>query len=317
MARRAFTLIELLVVIAIIAILIALLVPAVQKVREAAARTQCLNNLKQIGLGAHNYHGTLKSFPPGRVSPSNASPLVQLLQYLDQANKYNQFDFTSDINSSATNASARTQDVPVFICPSDKSQATFVQGTEILGRCNYLASLGANAALANTSPQTGGIFYINSKVRTVDVTDGTSNTAMFCEVKRGNRQGAASNDPLNVTNYPFGSWDAIGTADITYIPACNTPTASDFDYTGLQYYRAAVPWTAFYTHTMLPNTTDRDCVRGTGLNKGHQAARSYHSGGVNVLLADGSAKYISSSITLALWKAIGTRGGEEAMVGEW
>src|SRR5260370_18235913 len=144
--RCGFTLIELLVVIAIIAILIALLVPAVQKVREAASRTQCINNLKQIGLAAHNYHGVMKAFPSGRISTSNASPLVLLLPHLEQANKYNQFDFNSDFNSSGTNATARTQDVAVFLCPSDVSTAKF---STDLGRSNYMASLGANAALAN------------------------------------------------------------------------------------------------------------------------------------------------------------------------
>src|SRR3981081_3216543 len=98
--RRAFTLIELLVVIAIIAILIALLVPAVQKVRAAAARTQCTNNLKQIGLATHNYYGVMKAFPSGRLPVNLATPLVQILQYLDQGNKYDQFDFSSDINTS-------------------------------------------------------------------------------------------------------------------------------------------------------------------------------------------------------------------------
>lgn len=316
MARKAFTLIELLVVIAIIAILIALLVPAVQKVRAAAARTQCINNLKQIGLGAHNYHATFKVFPPGRVSPSFASPLVQLLAYLDQANKFTQFDFATDINSSATNAAARTQDVTVFMCPSEISTATFPQGAEILGRNNYQASLGANAAYANTDPQTGGVFFVNSKVRVTDITDGSSNTAMFAEIKRGNRLGAASLDPLNVTSVPFANWDAAAANDLTYMAMCNTNTGAAFDYTGLQYYRASVTWTAFYTHTMTPNAPQRDCVRSSGLNKGHQATRSYHSGGVNVLLADGSARWVSDSIALAVWKAVGTRGGNE-VVGDW
>src|SRR5262249_13328822 len=94
MKRQAFTLIELVVVIAIIAILIALLVPAVQKVREAAARTQCLNNLKQLGLALHNYQASNKVFPSGRQPTSNASAIVQLLPFLEAGNKYDQFDFT-------------------------------------------------------------------------------------------------------------------------------------------------------------------------------------------------------------------------------
>jgi prepilin-type processing-associated H-X9-DG protein len=245
---------------------------------------------------------------------------VQLLAYLDQANKYQQFDFNSDINTSATNAAARSQDVIVFQCPSETSTATFTvtvgSVTEVVGRTSYLASLGANAWNANTNPGTGGVFFVNSKVRVTDITDGSSNTAMYAEVKRGMRLGAASNHPTNVTNFPFATWDASAANDLDYIPGCNTPTTTDFDYTGLQYYRAGVTWTAYYTHTITPNANVRDCVRATGLNKGHQAARSYHTGGVNVLLADGSVRWVSDSIALNVWKAVGTRGGNE-VVGDW
>src|SRR5581483_4367605 len=293
MKRTAFTLIELLVVIAIIAILIALLVPAVQKVREAAARTQCSNNLKQIGVGAHNFYTTFGKFPRGRLPTSNASVLVQLLPYLEEANKYNQFDFTSDINSSASNAAARTQDAAVFLCPMDISIGKFLQGTEYLGRTNYQASLGGNAGFASQDSTTAGVFNVNFEVKIVEITDGTSNTAMFAEIKRGFHTGAASNHPLNVVNIPFATWDASAANDLNYFALCNTPTAADFDYTGLQYYRAAVVWTGFYTHTVPPNHKFRDCVRGTGLNKGHQAARSYHAAGVNVLLCDGSVRFVS------------------------
>ena len=121
--RCGFTLIELLVVIAIIAVLIGLLIPAVQKVREAAFRAQCLNNLKQIGLAAHNYHSANRKLPPGASStPAFASALVIMMPYLEQANKYNQFDFKYDVNNPTYNLAAETQDVPIFLCPSDPSQ---------------------------------------------------------------------------------------------------------------------------------------------------------------------------------------------------
>jgi prepilin-type processing-associated H-X9-DG protein len=96
------------------------------------------------------------------------------------------------------------------------------------------------------------------------------------------------------------------------VALCNTPTAADYDYTGLQYYTARVMWTSFYTHTVPPNHEMRDCVRDVGLNKGHLASRSYHTGGVQTLFCDGSARFIPSSIALAVWKAIGTRSGNEA-----
>jgi hypothetical protein len=126
-------------------------------------KPQCLNNLHQIGVGAHNYYTEFKYFPPGWVQPSNASALIQLLPYLEQASKYQQFDLSQDINSNPApgTTAARTQDVDVFLCPADVS-STFVNNN---GRSNYQASLGANGWVKSIDAATGGVFYFNSKTR--------------------------------------------------------------------------------------------------------------------------------------------------------
>ena len=156
--RPAFTLIELLVVIAIIAVLIGLLVPAVQKVREAANRMKCGNNLRQMVLGAHNYESQHRTFPPSSgpqpiAGTSRASLEALLLPYLEQGNKYNQFDLTADVNTAAVNAADRSSDVPVYICPSDPTQSKFTLTPDGYGRNNYYGNTGATA-MSNAGPGT-------------------------------------------------------------------------------------------------------------------------------------------------------------------
>src|SRR5262245_26508017 len=197
--RSAFTLIELLVVIAIIAILIGLLLPAVQKVRESAARMQCQNNLKQIGLACHNYESTFKCLPPGGATFVGSSPpaiIVIVLPYVEQANLYKLWDFTKDLNNSAENTAARSQQVPFLLCPSDPSTA--VQNdvgpvsTQPSGKNNYFGNIGTTADQRSTDGSRVGIFNyqtrtvpggitIRSRVRITGVSDGTSNTAMWAE----------------------------------------------------------------------------------------------------------------------------------------
>lgn len=180
---RGFTLIELLVVIAIIAILIALLLPAVQQAREAARRTQCKKNLKQLGLGLHNYHDVHRCFPFGHEGTTKSfSAFSMLLPYLEQANVYNQIDFNVPV-SHANNAVPLLTELPAFRCPSDLANALPAIG----GATNYFANKGAGVLWGHpTGPNAifqpqNGVMYNGSKVRMADITDGSSNTAAMCE----------------------------------------------------------------------------------------------------------------------------------------
>ena len=191
--RRGFTLIELLVVIAIIAILIALLLPAVQQAREAARRSTCKNNLKQIGLGLHNYHDVHRCFPPGYIArgvaagdPASAETGpgfawgTMILPYLDQSPLYKQFNFNGNAED-AGNLSSALVSLPVFLCPSDSAPPRFTvtttNGDVELPTANYIGIMGyGNVSMTPGNPMQPGILYRNSSVRMADLQDGSSNT---------------------------------------------------------------------------------------------------------------------------------------------
>jgi prepilin-type N-terminal cleavage/methylation domain-containing protein/prepilin-type processing-associated H-X9-DG protein len=346
--RRGFTLIELLVVIAIIAILIGLLLPAVQKIREAAARMSCTNNLKQIGLSAHNYESAYGWLPPGSGdrpsgATSEASILAILLPYMEQSNKYNQWDFTLDVNSSAKNEPARIQDVKSYLCPSDGAPGGINYGNGLYGRSNYYGNIGTTADARSTESNRVGIFNfqfdasgrVSSHLRITAVSDGTSNTAMFSETKRSTVNGGSwpvHGDDYNPTNIyllpdtdPGWSnytpqtgplFDESGTPALFPGPTyrCNAwdygPT-SRISYRGWQYYRN-IPEMQTYTHTVPPNYQGYDCGNYS-ITGAHIAARSYHSGGVNVCFTDGSVHFITNNINFATWQALGTRSGGEVL----
>jgi prepilin-type N-terminal cleavage/methylation domain-containing protein/prepilin-type processing-associated H-X9-DG protein len=346
-ARPAFTLIELLVVIAIIAILIGLLVPAVQKVREAASRATCQNNLKQLGLACHNYESTFKAIPPTGATWTSTSPpsiVVIVLPYVEQSNLYKLFNFSKDLNSDAANGPARTQQVPFLLCPSDASSATQVDpgGSGLpCGKNNYFGNIGTTADQRSTDASRAGIFnyqsgaggagtMVTSKLRILAIRDGTSNTAMWAETKLATNTSVY--DPTNV--YLLPSTDAgyslttpmtgplFNETNAAALIVGNTFRCNSWDYgptqrisyRGLQYYRG-IPAVSNYTHTVPPNYQGYDCGDRSSFNTAHVAARSYHTGGVNVCLADGSVRFISDSITFTTWQALGTRAAGDILNG--
>ncbi len=330
LARRlhGFTLIELLVVIAIIAVLIALLLPAVQQAREAARRTQCRNHLKQYGLAMHNYHDTYTAFPyglrslggiPGEMA-NRETWFHPLLPYVDQTSLYQAY-WKWHIDSMATGGyagSGRTHiqqmatftqrflPVPVASCPSnpggpgingDPASSGGFQGNYVVctGDGNDLRASPTQAALR-------GMFWINSRVKLRDVVDGTSNTIMMSEViVRGFPKGIRSYGEAG-SYWNGGYWGEYG---FTALEVPNTSVADNI-------YGVEIASTFECKEDTNPLAP---CVAvKTGLAQNY--ARSYHTGGVHALMADGSTRFVSSNINLATWRGLSTRANSE-IIGEF
>ena len=298
--RSAFTLIELLVVIAIIAILIGLLVPAVQKVREAAARTQCQNNLKQIGLAMHAYHDSYKKLPPGGDA-LGFSAQAYLLPYLEQANLFRRINF-STAPVGAANSFADAQVIPVFVCPSDP-QTSVPNG---MAGNNYVWNYGSDILFHSNS--TRGVFMFgNATVTLLAITDGTSNTAAFCERRKGDFNNGVITPQTDLMNPPGSP-----TTDDQAVAMCNSFDATNPGYQWRSDYGAywiqALHWT-MYQHVNLPNTYG--CAFPPQYCS--MPANSGHTSGVNLLLCDGSVRLVSDGISLYTWRALGTRNGSEVL----
>ncbi len=309
--HRGFTLIELLVVIAIIAVLIALLLPAVQQAREAARRTQCKNNLKQLGLALHNYHDAHLCFPFGQQdSAKSFSAVSQLLPYFDQGPLYATINFSLPAGDAA-NTAPRNTEIPALRCPSDFSNPLSAQG----GSTNYLTNKGTEVMWHDpTGPNTGlpaqtGVMFYQSCIRIRDITDGTSNTCAISEriLADGN------NGVVSPIADVFFSPAAPTTADEA-ITICNAVDTSNLANQFPLFMGA--PWIHgqhTYQHINTPNT--RSCGFFTVL-RANMPASSRHTGGVQSLLCDGSVRFTSDNIDRGVWRAVGTRAGGE-VVGEF
>jgi Tfp pilus assembly protein PilE len=288
--RPAFTLFQLLIVIAILAILLGLLLPAVQKVREAAARTQSMNNLKQMMLSVHNYHDTNGTFPPG-VDDKNFSATSKLLPYIEQQNAYMLIDFKKDIDDKA-NANARQLQFKVLLSPQDPLPS--VKGN--WGATNYLFN--------------DQVFFLNSKLKFTEITDGTSNTIAIGETLKGDGKTKATD--VRRQHVLLKKEDLKGTGADTGVKyfkdnknIAGDRCASWMDGRFLQ---------GTFNSRLRPNDERPDVSCG-GVS-GVSALRSFEKY-VLVGICDGSVRTVSTGISHATWKAAMTPSGGEVLGNDW
>jgi len=328
--KPGFTLIELLVVIAIIAILISLLLPAVQQAREAARRTQCKNNLKQLALAVHNYMDVATVLPPSAcIDPSitatgnNGSWGVhgRILPFLDQGNLYNNVDLTEawDFQSAIDGLK-----IPSYACPSDPRSDESRDpgaGRAVLYPTNYGFNFGTWFVYNPVTEQGGdGVFFPNARLRIAAFTDGTSNTLMVSEVKAWT--------PYRRNGGPTST--AVPQSIIEAEAAIASGT--DFKNTGHTEWPDGRVHHHGFTTTMLPNSAT-SCRDGSktyefcdfnswqegknGINGSPSYAiitsRSHHPGIVQAALMDGSARAVSENIDLSIWRGLGSRAGGEVL----
>lgn len=308
--KSGFTLIEILVVITIVGLLVALLLPAVQSAREASRKLGCVNNLKQYGIGLHQYDSDYGSFPSGISGRTQFSFHVLLMPYMEQTNAYNQINFNNiSIMEAFANSTVGRSKISTLQCPSDTYTSLQTPGDLIApNKTNYAGNVGDERMIVRPNGMFG-----NKPIGLQTTTDGLSSTVAMSEMLVSRKN--VEHRLRTVFKSASKLWGATNDLEL-FTSRCRnliffTP---NFGMNKGEIWMFGQRYQTLYNHIMPPNQPSCNFVAGTLSSVGSSVtATSLHPGGVNALFADGHVQFVKQTIQANIWRAIGTRNGGEVI----